>query len=107
MIVITGDALQKIRELQTTMPESQGKKFRVRVDAGGCSGLTYDYSFDDQHEGDLVCECDGVTVLLDTQSVPFVDGATIDYREDFQQTGFVVQNPNSTTSCGCGKSFGV
>ncbi len=107
MILLTPEAVKKIHEFKAIDPEAAEKPFRVRVDAGGCSGFTYDFSFDVRQAEDTAFDCNGVTVVVDPQSLPFLAGATIDYIEDFQQSGFVVQNPNSTASCGCGKSFGV
>lgn len=107
MVVLTQEARAKLVEFQSLEADAAGKPFRVRVDAGGCSGFTYEFTFDAPRDGDVSFDCEGITVLVDTQSLPFLMGATIDYLDDFQQSGFVVQNPNSTASCGCGKSFGV
>lgn len=107
MITLTQETRGKIADFQAVTTDSLGKFFRVRVNAGGCSGFTYDFLFDIQRDGDTSFDCEGITVLVDAQSLPFLTGAVIDYAEDFQQSGFVVKNPNSTASCGCGKSFGV
>jgi iron-sulfur cluster assembly accessory protein len=107
MIEMTPEALAKVREFQASTPAYSGKAFRIRVDAGGCSGFTYDYSFDDPAAEDQAWEFSDITVCVDTQSLPFLSGSKVDYIEDFQGSGFQVINPNSTAACGCGKSFGV
>ncbi len=85
----------------------QGKALRVAVDGGGCSGFQYDITLDDPSEGDLVLEGGGETVVVDEVSLPFLTGALIDFSEELIGARFVVNNPNATTSCGCGTSFSI
>jgi iron-sulfur cluster assembly accessory protein len=80
---------------------------RVAVDGGGCSGFQYDIKLDDALADDLVLEKDGQRVLVDSVSLPFLVNAVIDYTEELIGARFVVQNPNATSSCGCGTSFSM
>ncbi|MEM8957953.1 MAG: iron-sulfur cluster assembly accessory protein [Pseudomonadota bacterium] len=79
---------------------------RVMVQDGGCAGLKYGMALElDQQEDDAVVESDGVVVLIDPASQQHLTGTTIDYVTTLEQSGFVFNNPNANTSCGCGKSF--
>ena len=83
-------------------------KLRVFITGGGCSGFSYGFTFDDEvAEDDAVIERDGVTMLVDAMSYPYLDGAEIDYKEDLEGSRFVIRNPNASTTCGCGSSFSV
>ena len=87
---------------------SAGLKLRVFVTGGGCSGFSYGFTFDDDvAEDDAVIERDGVAVLIDAMSYPYLAGAEVDYREDLQGAQFVVANPNASSTCGCGNSFAI
>ena len=80
---------------------------RVGVRGGGCSGFQYQLAFDEQKDGDAIFEHSGLRLLVDNQSLPYVDGSTIDYVESLQGAGFQVNNPNVVAACGCGSSFRV
>ncbi len=81
-------------------------KLRVYVSGGGCSGFQYGFTFDEQVNDDDTCvEKAGVTVLIDSMSIQYLNGAEIDYKEDLSGSQFVIRNPNATTTCGCGSSF--
>ena len=83
-------------------------KLRVYITGGGCSGFSYGFTFDEnQADDDTVVEKDGVTLLVDPMSFQYLVGAKIDYLEDLQGARFVIENPNATTTCGCGSSFSV
>jgi len=83
-------------------------KLRVYISGGGCSGFSYGFTFDeDQAEDDTVVSKDNVTLLVDPMSFQYLVGAKIDYLEDLQGARFVIENPNATTTCGCGSSFSV
>ncbi len=83
-------------------------KLRVYITGGGCSGFSYGFTFDEeQAEDDTVVTKDGVTLLVDSMSFQYLVGAKIDYLEDLQGARFVIENPNATTTCGCGSSFSV
>ena len=83
------------------------RALRVAVDGGGCSGFQYDIKLDEAGSDDLVLEKDGQRVLVDSISLPFLANAVIDYTEELIGARFVVQNPNATSSCGCGTSFSM
>lgn len=107
MILLTDRASAKVREFM----RKEGKKsayLRVRIAGGGCSGFTYDLGLEEKKgKDDTVVTCDGVEMLVDPESAPYLDGAVIDYYESFAGSGFRVENPNATSTCGCGQSFEV
>ncbi len=86
-----------------------GQALRIAVEGGGCSGFQYDISLDDPAEGDLVLSSpDGKErVVIDTVSLPFLAGASIDFTEELIGARFVINNPNAATTCGCGTSFSI
>lgn len=94
--------LAEIAELTGT-----ARALRVAVDGGGCSGFQYDIKLDDPLADDLVLEKDGQRVLVDAISLPFLSNAVIDFSEELIGARFVIQNPNATSSCGCGTSFSI
>ena len=104
---LTEKAMQKIQTFATANADAGGKGFRVYVQGGGCSGFQYGFTFDEIREDDQVMEKDGIKAMLDPMSLPYLKGSTIDFVEDFRGSGFVVQNPNASGSCGCGHSFSV
>ncbi|HRO12365.1 iron-sulfur cluster assembly accessory protein [Amaricoccus sp.] len=80
---------------------------RVAVEGGGCSGFQYEIKIDEPAADDLVLEKDGVRVLIDPVSLPFLADAEIDFADELIGARFVVHNPNATSSCGCGTSFSI
>lgn len=83
-------------------------KLRVYITGGGCSGFSYGFTFDENSaDDDTVVTKEGVTLLVDSMSFQYLVGAKIDYLEDLQGARFVIENPNATTTCGCGSSFSV
>lgn len=106
-LFFSDNAVAKVKELV----EDEGNpdlRLRVFVTGGGCSGFQYGFSFDDtQEEDDTAVERDGVTLLVDPMSYQYLVGATVDYQEGLQGSQFVVQNPNATSTCGCGSSFSI
>jgi len=81
---------------------------RVYIQGGGCSGFQYGFTFDEEvQDGDTEVVTDGVKLLVDPMSLQYLEGAEIDYTEGLQGAQFVISNPNATTTCGCGSSFGV
>jgi iron-sulfur cluster insertion protein len=102
---LTENAVTKLQEI--IQEESNPKaKLRVFVQGGGCSGMQYGFTFDDdQAEDDFDFEYLGVKVLVDSMSMQYLQGATIDYKEDLMGSAFAIDNPNAQTSCGCGSSF--
>jgi iron-sulfur cluster insertion protein len=104
MVTLTDGARQKLRALIEDEGEPQAG-LRVQVVPGGCSGFEYALSLGGAEDGDEVVEEDGVRVIVDRYSVPYLLGVQLDYEEGFQGAGFVINNPNASSSCGCGKSF--
>ena len=104
MVTLTERAAEKIREY---MAEDPGAGvFRVGVQGGGCSGFQYEICFEQApEEDDLRFEWYGVTVVVDPASLPFVTGSQVDFADSLRATGFVIENPNVASSCGCGTSF--
>ncbi len=98
----------KVREfLESQGADISSAGLRVGVRGGGCSGFQYNLAFDDQHDGDAIFEDQGLRILVDAQSLPYVDGSEIDYVDSLQGAGFQVNNPNVVAACGCGSSFRV
>ncbi len=106
-LFFSDSAVAKVREL-IEEEENPNLKLRVFVTGGGCSGFQYGFSFDDsQDEEDTVVKRDGVSLLVDPMSYQYLVGATIEYQEGLQGSQFVVQNPNASSTCGCGSSFSI
>jgi iron-sulfur cluster assembly protein len=106
VVSLTAAAAAKIRDLMAE--EADVSVLRVAIEGGGCSGFQYGLGFDRAAaEGDLEFECEGVTVVVDPFSAPYLRGATVDYLETIQESGFKIDNPNAVSSCGCGHSFQV
>jgi iron-sulfur cluster assembly accessory protein len=104
-VELTGVAAAKVKSLL----EQEGRddlRLRVAVQPGGCSGLVYQLYFDERSlDGDLVRGFDGVEVVVDRMSAPYLAGATIDFADTIEKQGFTIDNPNATGSCACGDSF--
>src|SRR5215218_11253693 len=108
MITLTEKGAEKVREfLASQGADMDTAGLRVGVRGGGCSGFQYHLAFDNQREGDAVFEDHGLRILVDNQSLPYVDGSSIDYVDSLQGAGFQVNNPNVVAACGCGSSFRV
>jgi iron-sulfur cluster assembly accessory protein len=108
LIVLTESAATKIRTLMAEEPDGEASVLRVAVQGGGCSGFEYALGFDSAaQDGDLELESQGVTVVVDPFSAPYLRGAEIDFLETIQEAGFKISNPNATAACGCGHSFQV
>ena len=105
MITLTETAAGKVKELLA----EEGRDdiaLRVAVQPGGCSGLIYQLYFDERVlEGDTLRDFDGVEVIVDKMSVPYLTGATIDFEDTISKQGFTIDNPNAGGSCACGDSF--
>jgi len=104
VIRLTPTALSEVRGL-LAQPENQEKRFRVYVEQGGCSGMQYGMVFDEQRDGDVVTEQDGLSILVDAFSARYLAGAEVDFSDALTGGGFKITNPNARQSCGCGKSF--
>ncbi len=104
-VKLTDTAVSKVKSLLS----AEGRddlRLRVAVQPGGCSGLIYQLFFDETlEEVDAVVDFDGVEVVVDQMSVPYLDGAQIDFEDTIQKQGFTIDNPNASGSCACGDSF--
>ncbi len=99
-----------VRRLSQLFAEDRrrGQMLRLAISGGGCAGFQYHFDFDDKvGEDDVLIERDGVRVVVDTTSLELVRGAEIDFVEDLLGSYFQVNNPNATSSCGCGSSFSL
>ena len=106
-LVFTTAAATKVGEL-IQEESNPNLKLRVFIQGGGCSGFQYGFTFDENvDEGDTRIENCGVTLLVDPMSIQYLEGSEIDYSEDLNGAQFVIRNPNASTTCGCGSSFGV
>ena len=106
-LLFSDTAALKVQEL-IKEENNEDLKLRVFVQGGGCSGFQYGFTFDEEvNEDDTQIENGGVTVLIDSMSVQYLNGAEIDYKEDVSGAQFVIRNPNASTTCGCGSSFSV
>ena len=106
-LVFTEHAAEKVKELRARKDFS-GSMLRVYIQGGGCSGFQYGFALEEnENPDDVVVETDGVKLLVDPMSFQYLMGAEIDYLEDLQGARFVINNPNATTTCGCGSSFGI
>ncbi|ARE38906.1 putative iron binding protein [Rhodovulum sp. P5] len=101
---VTDRAFKRLTEIGAA---TQGKALRVAVEGGGCSGFQYAITLDDVAEDDLVLEGGGEKVVVDAVSLPFLSNAVIDFSEELIGARFVIDNPNASSSCGCGTSFSV
>jgi iron-sulfur cluster assembly protein len=107
LVSLTERAASKISELMAEEPEGEASVLRVAVQGGGCSGFEYALGFDrGAMEGDHEFELQGVRVVVDPHSAPYLQGTEIDFVEGLQG-GFAINNPNVVASCGCGHSFQV
>jgi iron-sulfur cluster assembly accessory protein len=107
MITVTQNAVRHLRTLLEGQPESTDKGLRVQINKGGCSGLHYEMTLDRQKSGDAIVESDGVKFLIDNESASYLQGATLDYRDELSAAGFQIVNPNAARTCGCGTSFEI
>ena len=104
VVTLTAKASGMVRDI-LAKEESDSLALRVYVAGGGCSGLQYGMALDDPMEGDLTLDQDGIRVVIDSESLRFIEGAEIDYVDSLMGAGFTVNNPNAVSSCGCGHSF--
>jgi iron-sulfur cluster insertion protein len=88
--------------------ENPNLKLRVYVTGGGCSGFQYGFTFDEKvNEGDMTIEKEKVTLVVDPMSLQYLVGGVVDYTDGLEGSRFLVNNPNATTTCGCGSSFSI
>ena len=104
VVILTDLAVDKVIDF---MERDGTGALRVGVRGGGCSGFQYSLALDEQRPQDIVWEQDGVTILCSQDSAPYLLGSILDYKENFEESGFAFENPNATSGCGCGSSFRV
>ncbi|WP_347831451.1 iron-sulfur cluster assembly accessory protein [uncultured Planktomarina sp.] len=101
---VTDRAFERLSEIGA---QAQGKALRVAVEGGGCSGFQYEIDLDAVKDDDLVLRGNGESVVIDSVSLPFLTSAVIDFSEELIGARFVIDNPNASSSCGCGVSFSM
>ena len=106
-MAFTDSAAAKVKSL-IQEEQNDNLKLRVYITGGGCAGFSYGFTFDDaMAEDDTAIENDGVTMVVDPMSFQYLAGAEVDYKEGLSGSQFVINNPNATTTCGCGSSFSI
>src|SRR4051812_29880251 len=106
MVTVTDTAAEKIRELMASEPEGEISVLRIAVQGGGCSGFQYALGFDrGPQDGDNEVEANGVRIVIDPYSAPYLTGSEIDFVDALMGAGFAINNPNVQAACGCGSSF--
>ena len=107
MITITENATIKLKDILAE-ENNPDLKLRIFVQGGGCSGMSYGFTLDEMsNDDDFTLDEAGVQILVDSMSMQYLTGASIDYKDDLTGSNFVINNPNATTTCGCGSSFSV
>ncbi len=106
-ITLSDSAANKVREL-VLEEQNPDLKLRVYIIGGGCSGFQYGFAFEEESEdGDFIVDNEGVEMMIDPMSYPYLINSVVDYKEDLQGSRFVIENPNAKTTCGCGSSFSI
>ena len=106
-LTFTDAAASKVKSLIAD-EDNDNLKLRIYISGGGCSGFQYGFSFDENiAEGDHTVENDGVTLVIDQMSYQYLAGSEVDFSEGLEGAMFVVNNPNATSTCGCGASFSI
>ena len=101
---VTNRAFERLAEIGA---QAEGKSLRVAVEGGGCSGFQYEIDLDEAKPNDLIISGNGESVVIDSISLPFLSSAVIDFSEELIGARFVIDNPNASSSCGCGVSFSM
>ncbi len=104
-VKLTPKAIEMVRKMHAKEALSAEHGMRIGVVGGGCSGFQYSLNFDTQKDGDRVTDFEGVRVLVDEISLPYIAGTTLDYVEGLHGAGFRFDNPRASRTCGCGSSF--
>lgn len=106
-MVFTDSAAAKVKSL-IEEDQNDNLKLRVFITGGGCAGFSYGFSFDEAvADDDTTIVNGGVTMVVDPMSFQYLAGSEVDYKEGLQGSQFVINNPNATTTCGCGSSFSI
>lgn len=107
-VQLTDVAVERFRKVMEQERLGPDSGVRIAVNSGGCSGMSYAMSFENQaRAGDIVLERGGLKLFVDRESAPYLEGVTIDYVVGLHKEGFKFVNPKATRTCGCGESFGV
>jgi iron-sulfur cluster assembly accessory protein len=104
VVTLSAKAAEMVRDI-LAKEDSDSLALRVYVAGGGCSGLQYGMALDDPSDDDVTINYEGIRVVIDNESLRFIEGAEIDYVDSLMGAGFTVNNPNAVSSCGCGHSF--
>ena len=104
-INLTRKALEMVRSMHQKEGLTPDIGLRVAVVGGGCSGFQYTLNFDSRKDGDIVTALDGVKILVDEISLPYIEGTTLDFVDGLHNAGFRFDNPRAARTCGCGSSF--
>jgi iron-sulfur cluster assembly accessory protein len=108
LVEVTDTAADRIRALLDREGKLATHALRLKVTGGGCSGLQYQLGFDDEvADADTAVETGGIRVVVDEKSALYLLGSTLDYVDSLQEAGFKITNPNASSTCGCGQSFGA
>ena len=106
LIEVTENAAERIQALLSEDGKQESHGLRMKVIGGGCSGLQYELSFDDEtREADHIEEDLGVRLIIDEKSALYLVGSVLDFVDTLQESGFKIENPNASNTCGCGQSF--
>ena len=105
VVTLTEAAAREVKSMSERDPANAGKRLRVYVEGGGCSGLQYGLVFDEARPGDVQRDFHGVPILVDEFSANYLKGAVVDFSDALTGGGFKITNPTARQSCGCGKSF--
>ncbi|RME07263.1 MAG: iron-sulfur cluster assembly accessory protein [Deltaproteobacteria bacterium] len=107
-IVLTENAVEQIQNFAREHPEeTEGKKFRIFIQASGCSGYEYGFTFDTERPNDIRLHQQGLDIVIDPKSAKLLEDCVMDYQETLKNTGFVIENPRVKSTCGCGASFEI
>ena len=108
MITVTDNAAEKIKDLFIEQNDPTLKGLRIFVQGGGCNGFQYGFTFDSEiNEDDFIIDTNEIKIMIDSISSGYIMGAKLDYKEEPFSSQFVIDNPNATSKCGCGSSFGA
>ena len=105
MIKLTSSSEEYLRNIIKTKGLTDEKVLRLWVSKGGCAGMEYQMKLTEPEPDDTIIESNGVKVSVDSDSIPYLEGSTLDYSDDLNDSGFKLLNPNASRSCGCGTSF--
>jgi iron-sulfur cluster assembly protein len=106
-VAFTGGAIKELKRLMRDDATTAGKKLRIGVKGGGCSGMTYVLQFDTEQPGDIQFDVDGVPCIINAAHEMYLYGMEVEWEGGLNSRGFTFSNPNATKTCGCGTSFAV